>query len=85
MRSVDYSLKSDLTRKLSYFGNLKTSIQNQSRMNDSSMHNTSLNDSMMSSTLVPILNHNGKNKKKKDNLENRIPSPIKNRLESIQM
>lgn len=87
MRSVDYSLKSDLTRKLSYFGNLKTSIQTQSRMNNSTlnhsttMNNTSLNDSM----LVPILNNNGKKKKQKENLDNRIPSPIKNRLESIQM
>lgn len=53
-------------------------------MNNSKLNNTSLNDSI-SSTLVPILNNNSKKKKQKENMDNRIPSPIKNRLESIHM
>jgi hypothetical protein len=37
----------------------------------------------MDRTLIPILNSNKDKKKIRDNMENRIPSPIKNRLENI--
>lgn len=83
MRSVDYSLKSELTRKLSYFGNLKTSIQSQTKMNNTTLNTSTNLNSSMNSTLVPILNNVRDKKKNKQNLENRIPSPIKNRLDLI--